>query len=140
MGQIWNRISKLAKTYLQDSEETSTAERIINSDAEELKRIIDELSAPKKQQQPPPRQQKQQQQAPPPRPNTNGMTAAKATEILGVAKTATVQEIKSAYKKKAMQYHPDRMMNATQQEQQQAQTKIVEVNQAYQYLQLLKGF
>jgi len=138
MGQIWNRISQLAKTYLQDSADTSSAERVINSDTEELKRIIDELTSPKKQQVPPNQQQKQQ--SPPPRQNKNSMTSTKAMEILGISKNATVQEIKSAYKKKVMLYHPDRMMNAPEQEQKQAQLKIVEVNQAYQYLQLLKSF
>ncbi len=151
MGQIWDRISKLAKTYLQDSDDTTAAERIIQSDADELKRIIDELSEPKKQTSPPPKQhqqhqrhqqtqQKQQAPPPPPRPNTNGMTSAKATEILEIPKTATIQEIKSAYKKKVMAFHPDRLMNAPLPDQKKAEQKMVEINQAYQYLQLLKGF
>ena len=68
------------------------------------------------------------------------MTSAKATEILEIPKTATIQEIKSAYKKKVMAFHPDRLMNAPLPDQKKAEQKMVEINQAYQYLQLLKGF
>src|SRR6266404_6261056 len=49
-------------------------------------------------------------------------------DILGVAKTATQQEIKSAYRKMALQYHPDR--NKTK----EAEEKFKEVTQAYEVL------
>lgn len=49
-------------------------------------------------------------------------------KILGVSKTATAQEIKSAYRKLALQYHPDR--NKTK----EADAKFKEVTKAYEVL------
>jgi molecular chaperone DnaJ len=50
-------------------------------------------------------------------------------EVLGVSRTATEAEMKSAFRKLAMQYHPDR--NAGDQE---AEVKFKEINEAYQTL------
>jgi molecular chaperone DnaJ len=50
-------------------------------------------------------------------------------EVLGVSRTATDAEMKSAFRKLAMQYHPDR--NAGDQE---AEVKFKEINEAYQTL------
>jgi molecular chaperone DnaJ len=48
--------------------------------------------------------------------------------ILGISKTATADEIKRAYRKLALEYHPDR--NKTK----EAETKFKEVNKAYEVL------
>jgi molecular chaperone DnaJ len=50
-------------------------------------------------------------------------------EILGVAKTATEAEMKSAFRKLAMQYHPDRNPG-----DETAEQKFKELNEAYQVL------
>ena len=49
-------------------------------------------------------------------------------QILGVSKTATAQEIKTAYRKLALQYHPDR--NKTK----EGEEKFKEVTKAYEVL------
>jgi len=49
-------------------------------------------------------------------------------QVLGVSKTATPEEIKSAYRKLALQYHPDR--NKTK----EAEEKFKEVTKAYEVL------
>lgn len=49
-------------------------------------------------------------------------------EILGVQRTATQQEIKSAYRKLARKYHPDVNKSAD------AQTKFKDINEAYEVL------
>lgn len=55
-------------------------------------------------------------------------------EILGVNKNATEEEIKKAYKKLAVKWHPDRWVNGTDEEKKTAEEKIKQVNEAYSVL------
>lgn len=52
-------------------------------------------------------------------------------EILGVSKTAEEREIKKAYKRLAMKYHPDR-----NQGDKEAEAKFKEIKEAYEVLTL----
>ena len=52
-------------------------------------------------------------------------------EILGVAKSATIDEIKKAYRMLAMKYHPDRVEAAQKKE---AEEKFKEISEAYAVL------
>jgi DnaJ family protein C protein 3 len=51
-------------------------------------------------------------------------------KILGVAKTTSKRDIKKAYRKKAMEYHPDRYTGSKE----QAQKKMADINQAWEVL------
>jgi DnaJ-class molecular chaperone len=52
-------------------------------------------------------------------------------DILGVNKSANAQEIKAAYRKKALEWHPDRHQGSDKEE---AEKKFKEINEAYQIL------
>lgn len=55
-------------------------------------------------------------------------------EVLGVAKNATEDELKKAYRKKAIQYHPDRQQGKTEAEKKEAEEKFKEAAEAYDVL------
>lgn len=54
--------------------------------------------------------------------------------VLGVEKTATADEIKSAYRKLAKKYHPDMYTTASDDEKKKAEEKFKEISHAYEVL------
>jgi uncharacterized membrane protein YkvA (DUF1232 family) len=55
-------------------------------------------------------------------------------EILDVSRNSTPEEIKSAYRKKAQRYHPDRVAHLGDEFQQLAKQKFQEIQKAYEIL------
>lgn len=55
-------------------------------------------------------------------------------EVLEVSKSASAEEIKKAYRKKAIQYHPDRQVGKSDKEKQNAEEKFKEAAEAYDVL------
>lgn len=55
-------------------------------------------------------------------------------EVLGVAKTASTDEIKSAFKKLALKWHPDRWVSGTDAEKKTAEENFKEASEAYEVL------
>jgi molecular chaperone DnaJ len=55
-------------------------------------------------------------------------------EVLGVQKTASADEIKSAYRKLAMKWHPDRWVSGTDAEKKTAEENFKEAAEAYSVL------
>ena len=55
-------------------------------------------------------------------------------EVLGVNKNATDDELKKAYRKMAIKYHPDRQQNKSEAEKKEAEEKFKEAAEAYDVL------
>lgn len=55
-------------------------------------------------------------------------------KILGIDKNATDEEIKKAYRKRALIHHPDRHANASDEEKREEEKKFKEVGEAYAVL------
>ncbi|KAM0674794.1 Molecular chaperone (DnaJ superfamily) [Gurleya vavrai] len=55
-------------------------------------------------------------------------------EVLGVKKDASEDDIKRAYKRLALKFHPDRHANASEKEKQELTTKFQEIYEAYEVL------
>lgn len=63
-----------------------------------------------------------------------------AYKILEIEKTATVDEIKRAYRKMAKKYHPDRVAHLGEEHVRGAEEKFRQVQEAYETLQKERGF
>ena len=55
-------------------------------------------------------------------------------QVLGLEQSATFEEIKSAYRKLSMKYHPDKVGHLGEEFRQVAEEKMKELNEAYQFL------
>jgi DnaJ like chaperone protein len=63
-----------------------------------------------------------------------------AYKILEIDKSATVDEIKRAYRKMAKKYHPDRVIHLGKEHRDGAEEKFRQVQEAYEQLQKERGF
>ena len=62
-----------------------------------------------------------------------------AYTTLEIEPTATNEEVKKAYRRMAMKYHPDKVANAGEQIKQQATEKFRTINEAYEHIKSLRG-
>ena len=62
-----------------------------------------------------------------------------AYTALEIEPTATDEEVKKAYRRMAMKYHPDKVANAGEQIRQQATDKFRSINEAYEHIKQLRG-
>lgn len=62
-----------------------------------------------------------------------------AYTVLEIEVSATDDEVKRAYRRMAMKYHPDKVANAGDEIRQQATEKFRTINEAYEHIKLLRG-
>ena len=60
-------------------------------------------------------------------------------KVLGLDSSATDEEIKKAYRRLAMKYHPDRVENMGEEMKKNAEAQFREINEAYETLKTLRG-
>lgn len=62
-----------------------------------------------------------------------------AYTALEIEPTATNEEVKKAYRRMAMKYHPDKVANAGESIRQQATDKFRAINEAYEHIKTIRG-
>jgi hypothetical protein len=70
----------------------------------------------------------------PPEPNEGRMSGQAARARLGVVESSTREEVKSAYRKKVNQWHPDRLEGENEEARRVATSRMAEINEAYRTL------
>ena len=71
--------------------------------------------------------------------DTKPSTGDDPYEILGISEGATQAEIRSAYRKQAQRYHPDRVSHLGEEFQQLAKEKFQDIQKAYEVLSSKAG-
>lgn len=62
-----------------------------------------------------------------------------AYTVLEITPSATNEEVKKAYRRMAMKYHPDKVANASEEIRMQATEKFRTINEAYEHVKLLRS-
>ena len=144
MGQIFNRIKNITKSYINDTEDLNYANKIIDSDQDNLKRIIDELNI----------KEKSKSSSNNTNPNngnhrntntntsnqTSSFTLNDAYRILEINSNSDIDSIKTAYKTKIKEYHPDKVQTMGKEIQEIANRKTKEINDAYNLIKKHRNF
>jgi len=133
MGQLWERVKRFARAQSLQANEY-VYETLSNDEDDDLRKAIDEALSSKTS-----KQDAARSHTNTPR-ETVKTEKDKAFEILGLAQSATNDDIKSRYKKLMKEFHPDAVASAALSKQEYARKKAQEINGAYQYLRKLRKF
>ena len=137
---IFDRARRIAESYWNDNV-SRQAHLPPDTEEEELRRIIDELSGDKSKKNGEKENSKndfknQSSNAQ----NPDAVKFKSAVSVLGITEKATVDEIKSAFKKKMREFHPDKVATQSKEKQAAAHKKAQEISEAYQFLKTYKNF
>ena len=71
--------------------------------------------------------------------NLKGNTLEDAYKVLGISPTATDDEVKAAYRKMALQHHPDKVSTLGEDIKKAAEKKFKEINEAKDMIYKARG-
>lgn len=135
MGQLLNRLIRFAKSQVNDTNYHSY--RNIDNPEDDLKKVIEELNNPKSQEY---KHQSSQKKNYSEQTRNESININTAFQIIGIKNNSTVDEIKSAYKQKLKEYHPDKVANLGMELKVLAEKKTKEINESYEIIRKYKGF
>lgn len=136
MGQIFDRISRIVKSGTNKSDNDYNYSFNRNNDylseEDELKNIIDNLNNNNNQNK---HNSNNSYQS-----NYSSFDAERAYSTLKIDSNSSIDEIKTAYKNRIKEYHPDKTAGLGEEVQKIAQLKTQELNEAYSILKKLRNF
>lgn len=127
MGQIWDRLKRVIRSNTTGVEYSLEDLEIAEDD--ELKKKIDQASTHSSTSEDTARRYK-----------TRESNIDRSYRLLGINKTATIEQIKVSYRQKIREVHPDSVATKSKEEQEKAKRKALEINEAYQILKSLRNF
>ena len=71
--------------------------------------------------------------------NAGKMSLSQAYQILGVSASATNEEVKKAYRKLAMKFHPDKVANLGDDVKASAENRFKQIKEAYDRICASRG-
>jgi DnaJ-domain-containing protein 1 len=141
MGQLFNRMFRIAKSYLNEAETKGYG---VAGEDEDLKKIIDELNNKQKREQEKQSEGKRAQSSAEEKKAQDTyekkMGLNLAYKALALNPQASPEEIKAAYKRKIKEYHPDLVSNMGEEIRVLAAQKTRLIIEAYEYIRKAKGF
>ena len=133
MGQILDRIKNLVSTEINSNKLSNYDENRMK----DLEQIIKELNSTSSNSQF--NNQMNDENNKFDLKNNKITSESQALKILELPDDADIEMIKSAYKKKMLEYHPDRVSNLGRELQILAEMKTKEINEAYEFLKKSKN-
>lgn len=127
MGQIWDRLKGVIRSNTAGVEYSLEDLEIAEDD--ELRKKIDQASKQSSTSEDTARRYK-----------TRESNIDRSYRLLGINKTATIEQIKASYRQKIREVHPDSVATKSKEEQEKAKRKALEINEAYQILKSLRNF